>query len=309
MEKGGLRAISVADIPQLARPRTWSRWTRRNRNAMDPLAWTPVGAVETETITQARRQAHNAAQWLARVAHSYMPAAPDHRHTLLGWDAERQALVTQEFLPRLALELRLPGLAMQFREDDRPVPHTFELDGRTPAEAEAWMLVELLHRRLDRDRFSKALPYDLPDLMTGDAVPYVAVPLERALDALAGWFSNAATVLRRIAAEDRSSHPDVGERAAVWCRPEVLDIAVLLPAGRAEPTSRRMLRAGLSAGDARETAPYFYVMPHDPGARARSISMLRAEALAGSGRPAHAALDFLRTEIEKHRAARQAQRD
>jgi hypothetical protein len=125
-------------------------------------------------------------------------SASDNGHTLLRWDSERAAMVTQEFLPDLTLELRLRRLAMQFREHGRPAPHIFEFDDRTPAEAEAWVLVELLHRQLDRDRFSNALPYEFPDLMTGDAVPYAAELHELALQELATWFSNSAIVLRRI---------------------------------------------------------------------------------------------------------------
>src|SRR3984893_5342685 len=98
-------------------------------------------------------------------AESAAPAAPR--------DSQRQALVTQEFLPQLTVELRIPELALQFKEDGRAVPHVIKLDDRTPAEVEAWVLVELLHRGIDYDRFSKSLPYKVPDLMMGDAVRYV----------------------------------------------------------------------------------------------------------------------------------------
>jgi hypothetical protein len=48
--------------------------------------------------------------------------------------------VTQEFLPQLTVELRIPELALQFKEDGRAVPHVIKLDDRTPAEVEAWVL-------------------------------------------------------------------------------------------------------------------------------------------------------------------------
>lgn len=270
---------------------------------MDAPAWQPIGGVEPDKLADARRQAHNAAQWLVRMPHSFMPTATDNRHTLLEWDGAKQALVTQEFLPSLTLELRLPGLAMQFREGGRPAPHVFEFDDRTPAEAEAWVLVELLHRQLDRDRFSTALPYEFPDLMTGDAVPYVVEPLEAALGELAAWFRNATAVLGHVANE----HAAAGCGAElVRCWPQTFHLGVLLPLGGAESASRRMLRAGFSPGDARQTAPHFYVAIHDPAALARRSPdrSLTAAALAASSNPAQDALGFLAAEIEKHRAAK-----
>ena len=105
---------------------------------MSALAWRSFGAVNPHRLGEARRQAHNAAQWLVRLARSYMAPQPHAQHTLLQWDSHRQALVTQEFLPQLTVELRIPELALQFKEDGRAVPHVIKLDDRTPAEVEAW---------------------------------------------------------------------------------------------------------------------------------------------------------------------------
>jgi hypothetical protein len=269
---------------------------------MNDLAWKPVGIGDAGNFAEARRQAHNAAQWLVRIAHSFIPTRSDNSHTLLSWDLERQALVTQEFQPGLALELRLPGLAMQFREGGRPAPHVFEFDNRTPAEAEAWVLVELLHRRLDRDRFSKALPYDFPNLMTGDAVPYVVQPLEVAFEELAAWFSNSAMVLRRIADE----HFPSDRRAwGVACWPETFDLAVLLSLDGAEPGSPKILRVGWATGNERKAAPCFYVAPHGTEAldRKSAAGSLTATELAASEDPMKRAFDWLRAEIERNRIA------
>jgi len=229
-----------------------------------------------------------------------MPISSDNRHALLCWDAERAALVTQEFAPGLTLELRLPGLVMQFREDGRPAPHVFEFDDRTPAEAEAWVLVELLHRRLDRDRFSKLLPYEFCDLMTGDAVPYVVEPLQTGLEELATWFTNAALVLGRLAEEHSSADTNV---LNVSCWPESFHVAVLLNGNDAGARSRETLRVGWSAGDDEQSAPYFYVSPHHRGVPAEKnpAGAWTARDLAASDDPSISALAGLRAEITKRR--------
>ena len=270
---------------------------------MSALAWRPVGAVEPRRLGEARRQAHDAAQWLVRLAHSYMAPQPDARHTLLRWDPQRQALVTQEFLPRLTVELRIRELALQFREDGRAVPHVIEIDDRTPAEVEAWVLVELLHRGVDRDRFSKSLPYEMPDLMTGDAIRYVAEPLAAELDELAAWLANAATVLAALESEQpRAATPS---SPAPRCWPEVFHLAILLPLRPHDQPSGATLRAGFSAGDGGSDQPYFYVAPRGAkaGAALRPDTALTAASLLRERQPAEAAMDRLRAAIAAMREA------
>jgi len=262
---------------------------------MSALTWRPVGGADPHCLGEARRQAHSAAQWLARLAHSYMAPQPDARHTLLRWDPQRLALVTQEFLPALTAELRIPGLALQFKQDGRPVPHVIEADDRTPAEVEAWILVELLHRGLDRDRFSKSLPYQMPDLITGDAVGYVAAPLAAELGELAAWFANAAEILGAIASE--APPAPASPTLAPWCWPQLFHLAVLLPLHPHDPSRGPMLRAGFSLGDGGSDQACFYVMPHDAAATPPSASVLPAASFLAERQPAEAVLDRLRAAI------------
>ena len=251
---------------------------------MSAVTWLPVGNANPKELSEARHQVHNAAQWLARAAHSYMRPQPEHAHTWLRWDGQSRALVTQEFLPKLTLELKPADLTLQFREDGKAAPHIIELDDRTPAEVEAWMLVELLHRRLDRDRFSKALPYEIPNLMTGDAIPYMSENLRTALAEVSAWLANGASVLTRIAEE---CFPG----GSVWCWPEAFHVVLLPPARTDASPSRPLVRAGLALGGANSGEPYFYVTPRDPG------SALTAASLLSSEQPASRVLEFLRAEI------------
>ena len=139
---------------------------------MEGSTWQTMRTTDPRQLEQARDLAHNAVQWLARVANSFLPRAPDHRHILLRWDAGRRTIGTREFEGGLSLELRLPDLHMQFAEHGKPVPHIMDIEDHTPAEVEAWILVELLHRDVDRSRFSKDLPYAMPGLLTGDSTDY-----------------------------------------------------------------------------------------------------------------------------------------
>jgi hypothetical protein len=261
---------------------------------MSALAWLPVGKADPKKLGEARHQVHNAAQWLARAAHSFMQPQPEQAHTWLRWDARRRAFVTQDVLPNLALELKPADLTLQFREGGRPAPHIIELDDRTPAEVEAWVLVELLHRGLDRDRFSKTLPYHMANLMTGDAIPYMRESLEAPLAEQSAWLANADLLLTQVAA-DRL--PD----AIAWCRPDIFHMMLLSPAS--SHASGAVLRAGLALGDADDAEPYFYVTQNDPGthAQAGAQTKLTTAALLASADPANRAMEFLRQEIDAQR--------
>ena len=261
---------------------------------MTAVMWQPISNVDVKTLAEARRQAHNTAQWLVRLAQTYMVPLPELRHTLLRWDPKRRALVTKEFLPNLALELRLTDLTLQFREHDRPSPHALDVDDRTPAEVEAWVLVELLHRRLDRDRFSKDLPYDFPNLMTGDAVPYTTETLGDGLRELATWFDNGASLLAGTA-EDILR---LGRPGTVWCWPQIFHLGALVV--DASP-SRRILRIGMSPGDEVNAEPYFYATRHDARAlmRINRNCCLPRGVISRQTAPAAYVMDFLRARIAR----------
>ena len=264
---------------------------------MGALTWRQISKVDTRRLGEARRQAHNAVQWLARMAHSYMRPKPENGHLLLQWDAQRQALVTREFLPSFALELRLPNLALQFKEDGRPAPHVIEIDDRTPAEVEAWVLVELLHRGIDRDRFAKDLPYEIPHLMTGDAIPYVTEGLTGELGQLADWFANAASLLEQIG--DAYPAPAPRASAGVWCWPEPFHLATLVQPHRTRRSPGHVLRAGWSPGDSAHDEPHFYVTSHAPRARPSAASRMTTTEIGSMDRPEEAVADFLRRAIDR----------
>lgn len=199
----------------------------------------PSGAV-------AARQAASAAQWLARFANSWLPAEPGNAQLLLRFDPERRVLVSRTAVAGLSLELSLAELAMQLLQDGTPSPHRMELQDRTPAHIEAWILVEMLHRDIDRSRFSKALPWAVSDLMNGDSEEFTPDSLVAEL----------ATLTRSFALAGETLAPLLGvEPAALTCSADNLHISVNLPSAGGVPATM----AGLAPGDARTSEPYFYV--------------------------------------------------
>lgn len=256
--------------------------------------------VDPKSLGEARTQTQNAVHWLARLANSYLTPEPDQRQVWMHFDAERQAIVTRPFAGSVSVELRLPALELQFLENDRPAPHILHVEGHSPAKVEAWVLVELLHRGIDREQFSKALPYQPVNLMTGDHIEYSPDACARELDELTRWLGNAEAVLgplrREFAAE---AAPAAGSQGGLMCWPEHFHVGILIGAEPDRAAAARALRVGLSAGDDRYAEPYFFVaaqqgaeieMPH-PGA------VLTASRIIADGLDAESVRDALRQAV------------
>jgi hypothetical protein len=223
-----------------------------------------------EIFVKAREQTLNLVQWLARVANSYVAAGLPLDRVALDFRPDG-AFVTKTFDRDIALGMRMPSLEMQFQERGKPMPHILDPEEHSPAKVEAWILVELLHRGLDRDKFSKALPYTIKNLMSGDAEDYAPQACAAGLAQLATWFRAAALVL--------------SSDGLVVCLPQTL-MLVAAP-GHGAST------AGFSPGDGQHDEPYFFVTTGNGGKRQR----LTASELSKEKNPAAAASQFIKASV------------
>lgn len=221
---------------------------------MPAFEWRPVRMPDPERFAGARLQFHSALQWLARISSSYVEAN-DAGDLALRWRADRTAVTTSPWASDLELELRLPDLILQFTERGAPSLHALDVEERSPAHVEAWILIELLHRGIDREKFSKALPYDVSDLLQGDAVEFSPDEYEPELEQLSAWIHNAAGLLEHVGRTEDADEP--AQRLRIW--PQGLRFEVRIPArnGNADSGSPSVL--GFAPGDAKIAEPFFYV--------------------------------------------------
>jgi hypothetical protein len=211
------------------------------------MPWRQLAAGDAAELARARREAINLVQWLARIANSYVSGDVPNRRTDLAFDAAGASFTTQPFAGGISLQMRLPDLHLQFLANGKPVPHVFDPDGRSPAEVEAWILVELLHRGIDREKFSKKLPYAIAGLMSGDAVDHEPQACRNGLTQLTAWFGNAATLLQAAARASGAT------KTHVVGLPRTLNLALTADSGR-----QQRLDLGFSPGDEQNPEPYFY---------------------------------------------------
>jgi hypothetical protein len=249
------------------------------RSAGGLLQWPARETVACEELGKARREAINLAQWLARVANSFVATDVEEERLMLRFRAADAAFVTGTFAKNLSLEMRLPTLEMQFLENGRPVPHILDPEEHSPAEVEAWLLVELLHRSIDRSKFLMALPYDVPDLMSGDADNHSPQSCLHGLALLREWFCNAVTVLNAAAG---------AETTRIACQPQNLNLTCRAGSSVAE--------LGFSPGDARNPEPFFYVNSRgeDAAASPNPRAILSASEFLANCDPTEALIGFLR---------------
>jgi len=232
-----------------------------------PAPWSKSHDDEKESFLKARELTLNIVQWLARIANSYVADRSTKDRVILDFRNDG-SFVTKTFEHGLALELRLPSLEMQFQERGRLVPHILDPEERSPAEVEAWILVELLHRGLDRDKFSKSLPYTVANLMSGDAEDYSPQACAPGLAQLTAWFRAASAVL--------STH------GRVVCAPQTLTLGVA--SGNGTPA------IGFSPGNAERDEPHFFIDTYND----RERRVLTASELAIEKDPAAAAAQFIK---------------
>jgi hypothetical protein len=219
-----------------------------NGAGVPPAGWRTHGIGDLSELAQARVEAGNIAQWLARIANSYVEDDAWERRITLEFRSADAAIVTRQFGKDISLEMHLPTLQLQFLDNGKPVPHIFDPDERSPAEAEAWILVELLHRGIGRESFSKELPYTIPGMMSGDAEDYSPQLCKQGLRRLTSLFQDAAAVLTAAASAETSG--DI----LVAVRPATFDLTTLSKPGS------KIGAFGFSPGDAQSSEPYYFTI-------------------------------------------------
>lgn len=227
-----------------------------------------VSSANSQRLAEAYKQLHSVIQWLARVECSYIQASNVEKPTLL-WD-DNGSIATQELSTNLRLELRLPHLVMHFTENGETSHHELELEEHSPAHVEAWILIELLHRGIDRTKFSKALPYDVSNLMAGDGVEFSPSEHQSELTELSSWFRNAASIIR--SAVGRSN----GEKETIRLCPQ--DMSIEAPAFSLDGTEwpGHGLVFGFAPGDAGAQEPFYYIARYVNGERGIFEAILKA---------------------------------
>ena len=224
---------------------------------MDQAEWRPLRGIDKARLSDARLQAHYAAQWLARVARAYVPPQPDDGHTSLIWDRAIEGFKTQPFKTGMRLSLQVSILTLDLTDGGGPATaQSIFLSGRTDPEVRKWLGDHLGKLNVDPGDLDASSPYKIPAHAIAKGAPYDAVASADALAELAVWFANAEILLSQI---QRQLMGRKLMASPVCCWPHHFDLATLttLPKHAADATG--YVGIGLSPGDNYYDEPYFYV--------------------------------------------------
>lgn len=213
--------------------------------------WQWIGGTSPKSLVPARASAHHAAQLLALVGASYVPARADDGHTSMIWLDPREALVTEivDAIRPFRVGLRLADLTLLFLDIADGDVGVFPLGERTRDEAIAWLGARAGEAGLDPAAMHKRLHFSIAPHATDSGAPFVRQ--KEALEELARWYRNANSVLQA----HRARIAGAGE---VRCWPHHFDIATLVTCSEGP---FQTIGIGMSPGDTSYDEPYFYVGP------------------------------------------------
>jgi hypothetical protein len=224
---------------------------------MGGIEWRALRRVDQDRFGEARIQAHFAAQWLARVARAYIPARAGDAHTNLRWDDAFGGLTAHALPDGRRLGLRIADLTLLLpHAASGGVSSAFPLDGRSDADARAWLGEKMSAIGLESSALDEPPPYEMPVHAIARGAVYAASKLNEFLGELSTWYSNANAVLgtirQQIATQNLNAPP-------VRCWPHHFDLDTLVTI---EPG--HTMGIGFSPGDVYYEEPYFYVSmyPH-----------------------------------------------
>ena len=219
---------------------------------MTSVTWRPLRGVEQGRLSEARVQAHYAAQWLARAARGYVAARPDDSHTSLGWDDAFGGFATHALPDGARLGLKIADLTLVLLGAKAGDPsEIFPLFGRRDADARGWLGRQVSAKGLDAKALDAPSPYEIPAHAIANGAAYADAGLAEFLSELAAWYSNAHAMLgsirEDIVARKFSAPP-------VRCWPHHFDLDTL-----ATIAADRTVGVGFSPGDEYYNEPYFYI--------------------------------------------------
>ena len=217
------------------------------------VQWQRTGFVSPTKLADARETLHHAAQLLALVGASYIPARADDSHTSMQWRDDVLSLATEIVeAPRpFRVGLRVHDLTLLFLYASGREAAVFPLAERTRAEAIAWLRARIGDAGRDPAAMRTSLHFSITSHPTDAGAPFVRHK-EGAFEELSRWYRNAHALLEAR----RMQSPAAGD---VRCWPHHFDIATLV---KLSNDALETIGIGMSPGDVGIPEPYFYVSPY-----------------------------------------------
>lgn len=220
--------------------------------------WTSLGKVPLDEVREARKQAHNAIQWLARYARCFLPAVPDDSHTGLTWNPFHGSLNTNPIEVRnnqVIFSFDFFTLAIQAKTSLGSILFEIPINGLTNAEVEEKFREILTKFGFPLSLFETELPYSLGRWEMADEDRYEIRQFRKGAVELSRYFSNAQSLIQAVGQKRETPFKIV-------CWPHHFDLATFIVVEENDdPEKAKSVGFGLSPGDETYEDPYFYITP------------------------------------------------
>ena len=212
--------------------------------------WEELGSVAPDELEDTRLQLHWAAQLLGSFAEARVEPEDDFGHLALTVASGARRLVGARGRGGHVVALALAAGEVVVETPDGG-SSTFALEGRTLAEALAWL--DESTRGEEEGALALSPPDDMPEHGVGKGEPF-ALDLAAAAE-LERWFVSFAGLLE----EERAKHAGAAP-LRLW--PHHFDLATLIVLDPDKSSEEaRSIGLGLSPGDGAYDVPYLYVTP------------------------------------------------
>ena len=218
--------------------------------------WPDAKILKSKQFRDACVEAHNALFWVARGANSFLKYLPQNQHLSLLWAPSSKDFRTRYFEKQFQIGLSIRDLEIYFCENGVKVPHSFCFDDRTPAFAEAWYLVELLHRDLDQSKFSTSLPFESPFMLMGDTQDHNASLYNHELEALDVSLLKSVRLFQRVPHLLAPVKSLLHQPNRIALEPETFTLEYT---AFFSETSGQKIIIGFSAGDHLRPEPFYFI--------------------------------------------------
>jgi hypothetical protein len=225
------------------------------------MAFLPDPA-RAKSLTDARRQAHHAAQLATAAGMSFLPKQADDSHTNLEWLSEHGALASR-VVPSdkpFRIAIAIAELDLQLLDARNATVASLPLGGRTISDAKSWLETRIAERGAPAGRFTLAKHYEIPHHAVDDGRAF-DVSDRGAFGELSEWFATAARALEPVRIANDGSE--------IRCWPHHFDIATLITVAPG-----RTVGVGMEPGDTYYDEPYFYVNAYPSPAPAAATARL-----------------------------------
>lgn len=249
-------------------------------------SWQAVPPRRPGELSDARLQAHWAAQLVELVGRALVPEQDDWSHVAMTWLDPLELLAGGFTRHGVRVGLRVRDQCLAVLDADDRIEWSFGLDGKTLEGAKHW-LQEVLTEEGEHPDLGD-LREDRPGHPVREGEPF-RLDETAHFEELSTWFGNCARILQVVSENTQSAGP-------LRCWPHHFDIAtrITLDPDESDEDKARSIHVGLSPGDESYDEPYLYVTPWPKPTSPES------EPLAGNGHW-HVTDDLVAAVLPAHR--------